>query len=228
MSTLVQPPQPLTDPLRTAIPPRFQSAAEWFHALGQVSLQRIVFDPWPGTATEQDMIRMVERDKRFVELLDGTLVEKPIGNYESLIAALISHAILSFVLPRKLGAVAGEQSMVRMSVGRVRMPDVTYTSFARCPGGKVPRDAIIGISPDLAVEVLSESNTRLEIQQKLTELFSSGTRLAWIVDPEAKTVEVYVQPAAPQRVLRENESLDGGEVLPGFTLSLAEIFHIYD
>jgi Uma2 family endonuclease len=228
MSTLIQPPKPQVTESRTAIPPRFQSAAEWLHSLGDVSLERIVFDPWPGTATEQDMIRMVERDKRFVELLDGTLVEKPMGNYESMIAALISHAILSFVLPRKLGAVAGEQSMVRMSFGRVRMPDVTYTSFARCPDGKVPRDAILGIAPDLAVQVLSESSTRLEIQQKLTELFASGTRLAWIVDPEAEAVEIYIQPHEPLRVLRGAESLDGGDVLPGFALSLPEIFHTYD
>lgn len=211
-----------------AVAPLYHNAADWHHAIGEVPLSRVVFDPWPGTATEQDLLRMVERDKRLVELLDGTLVEKPMGNYESMIAALISRAILNFVLPRKLGAVGGEQSMVRMKVGRVRMPDVTFTSFARCPGGKIPRDAIIAIAPDLAVEVLSESNTRLEIEQKMSELFASGTRLAWIVDPDTETIEVFHNANSPERVLTGDTSLDGEDILPGFILSLHELFHTYD
>lgn len=173
------------------------------------------------------MLRFVERDKRFVELLDGTLVEKPMGNYESLIGALILRAILNFVIPQKLGAVAGEQSMVRMAAGRVRMPDVTYTSFARCPGGKIPRDAIINIAPDLIVEVLSETNTRLEIEQKLSELFASGTRLAWVVDAKTETAEVHHKPGGPDQLLHANGTLDGEDVLPGFTLSLIELFNTY-
>ena len=69
-------------------PPRqFNNAAEWLAELGDIPPDRIVFDPWPGTATEGDLLRLAERDKRLCELIDGTLVEKPVGYWERFIAA---------------------------------------------------------------------------------------------------------------------------------------------
>jgi hypothetical protein len=64
---------------RIAVAPKFDNGEEWHHGLGDVPLSRIIFDPWPGTATEEDLLLMVERDKRLCELIDGTLVEKPPG-----------------------------------------------------------------------------------------------------------------------------------------------------
>ena len=212
---------------RVAIPPAYENLAEFLHAIGDIPPQRVLMNPWPGTATEQDLIEFVDRDKRLVELIDGTLVEKAVGSYESLIAILMAHALLGFVLPRKLGTVGGEAFLTRMSSGRVRMPDVSFTSFERLPGNKASREPINPISPDLAIEVLSESNTRREIDQKLKEFFQSGTKLAWIVDPKSKTVQVDINPEAPERTLHIDESLDGGVVLPGFELSLKEIFETY-
>lgn len=212
---------------RLAIPPVYNTLAEFVHALGDISPSRILFDPWPGTATEKDLIEFVDRDKRLVELIDGTLVEKPVESYESLIAGLILRAILNFVLPRKLGTVGGEAFLTRMSSGRVRMPDVSFTCFERLPGGKASREPINPVSPDLAVEVLSESNTRREIDQKLEEFFQSGTQLAWIFDPKAQSVEVYLNANARELKLHIDDSLDGGSVLPGFQLSLREVFETY-
>ena len=210
-----------------AIPPMFKNAAEWLHALGDVPLDRIVFDPWPGTATEQDMVRISERE-RLVELLDGTLVEKRLGFYESAIGSLVVTALTTFVIPRKLGVVAGEQAMSRTVKGRVRMPDACFKSFARMPGGKLSREAISPVSPDLIVEVISEGNTKLEIDQKLSEFFAAGTRLAWVVDPRTMTAEIYHHSGAPDATLRDGDSLDGEDVLPGFTLPLHDLFHTYD
>jgi len=212
---------------RTAIPPRFVNGEEFLHGLGDIPLSRIVFDPWPGTATEQDLLAFVERDKRLVELIDGTLVEKPVGYYESLIASLLIKALLDFVLPRKLGAVSGEAGMLRLADGRVRLPDVAFISFARCPGGRVPREPIPSLAPDLAVEVLSESNTKAEIDQKLREYFTSGTRLAWIIDPAQRSVAVYRAAGEPSRTLGPSDALDGEDVLPGFTMSLVDLFQSY-
>ncbi|CAA9388406.1 MAG: hypothetical protein AVDCRST_MAG64-1045, partial [uncultured Phycisphaerae bacterium] len=76
-------------PPRFIPPRRFDNGAEWLAALGGVPLSRIIFDPWPGTATEADLLLFVERDKRLCELIDGTLVEKPVGYFESLIAGLL-------------------------------------------------------------------------------------------------------------------------------------------
>ena len=230
-STLTPTPLPLSvpasPPARTAIAPRFQSAQDWHRALGDVDESRILFDPWPGTATEDDMVRISDTE-RLVELLDGTLVEKALGSYESAIGFLIGKAVLDFVLRRKLGVVGGEQSMTRTRSGRVRMPDVCFTSFSRLPGGKISREAISAVVPDLVIEVLSAGNTALEIEQKLSELFDSGTRLAWVIDPRAETAEVYHKPGTPDATLHDGDSLDGEDVLPGFTLSLHELFHTYD
>jgi Uma2 family endonuclease len=76
----------------------------------------------------------------------------------------------------------------------------------------------------LAVEVLSEGNTPVEIDQKLGEYFSSGTRLAWVIDPRPRTVAVYHAPGQPTRVLDESGTLDGEQVVPGFTLPVADLF----
>src|SRR5438477_11998598 len=87
-------------------PPRhYENAAEWLRALGGVPLERIIFDPLPGTATEADLLLLVERDKRLCELIDGTLVEKPVGYWEGLIAARLSARLTIHCDEHDLGAV---------------------------------------------------------------------------------------------------------------------------
>ena len=182
-------------------------------------------DPPPGTATEQDLLVMVERDKRLVELIDGTLVEKPVGLYESLIAGWLITALNNFVLPRNLGYVSGEAGMMRMLSGRVRLPDVAFLSVESLPGGQIPREPVPTLAPTIAAEVLSATNTVWEIRQKLQEYFESGTRLAWVVDPVKRAVAVYTSfSAEPARVLTDEDVLDGGTVLPGFSVGVADLF----
>jgi Uma2 family endonuclease len=214
--------------MSTAAPPRFRpprsfdNAAEWLRALGDVPLERIIFDPWPGTATEADLLTFVERDKRLCELIDGTLVEKPVGWYEAIIATNLSIALGVHVQRTNAGVVAGADSTLRMpSTGRVRLPDVAFVSTARLPK---TRERIPTLAPDLAVEVLSQSNTPAEIAQKLREYFDSGTRLAWVIDPEARTAAIYHRAGEPTRVLNETDQLDGEQVLPGFTFPVADLF----
>src|SRR5687768_14709603 len=145
-----------TPPARFIPPRRFENAAEWLDALGGVPLHRIIFDPWPGTATEADLLLLVERDKRLCELVDGTLVEKPVGYWEGFIAAVLICFLGNFAAAHGLGGVSGADSTMRMKSGRVRLPDVGFTAKARLPKTLEP---IPTISPDLAVEVLSETNT---------------------------------------------------------------------
>jgi Uma2 family endonuclease len=85
------------------------------------------------------------------------------------------------------------------------------------------REAIGPCSPALAVEVLSPSNTAKEMQRKRKEYFFGGTRVVWIVDEATRTVEVWTSPDECV-TLSEDETLDGGELLPGFRLPLREIF----
>lgn len=197
-------------------------ATEWLHSIGNVPLSRVVFHPPPGTATEGDLLRFVERDKRLCELIGGTLVEKAAGVDEWIITANLVTALGGFALPRKLGAVGGANCTLRMAAtGHVRLPDVCFIAAARLPKTREP---VPTLAPDLAVEVLSESNTRLEIEQKLNEYFRSGTRLVWIVDRRSRTVEVYHTPDRPIRLLRETDQLEGEHVLPGFTVPVADLF----
>ncbi len=211
----------VSTPAKFVPPRRFDNAAEWLAALGDIPLERIIFDPWPGTATEADLLLLVERDKRLCELIDGTLVEKPVGYWEGVIAAELVRFLINFVASRDLGAVSGADSTMRMKSGRVRLPDVGFTSNARLPKTLAP---IPSLSPDLAVEVLSDTNTKAEIDQKLREYFQSGTRLAWIIDPPTRTVAVYQAAGLSTGVLGETEVLDGGDVLPGFTVAVADLF----
>ena len=212
-------------PVSAARRPTFRNGAEWWHALGDVPLERVVMDPPPGTATEQDLLRMVERDKRLVELIDGTLVEKPVGLYESLIAGWLITLLNNFVLPRKLGYVSGQAGMMRMVSGRVRLPDVAFLATQTLPGGLIPAEPVPRLAPTIAAEVLSATNTVGEIRQKLFEYFESGTRLAWVIDPAKRAVAVYTSfSAEPARVLSDQEVLDGGDVLPGFSVKVSDLF----
>ena len=77
--------------------------------------------------------------------------------------------------------------------------------------------------PDLAVEVLSESNTAEEMARKLREYFAAGVRLVWMIDPRDRTATVFTGPEL-SRMLDETHTLDGGDVLPGFQLPLRDLF----
>ena len=209
-------------PSRFIPPRRFDNGAEWLAAFGGVPLSRIIFDPWPGTATEADLLLFVERDKRLCELIDGTLVEKPVGYIEAIIAMNLAGELIAYARRTNAGVVSGPDSTLRMaSSGRIRLPDVAFVSMERLPR---TREAVPTLAPDLAVEVLSESNTKAEIDQELREYFQSGTRLAWIIDPPTRSVAVYREPGAPALVLGESGTLDGEQVVPGFTLAVAELF----
>ncbi len=210
---------------RMAQPARFSTAADWLRALGDIPLDRVVMDPWPGTATEQDLLVFVERDKRLVELIDGTLVEKPVGWFEALIASRLGAALGSFVYTRKLGVIVGADGTLRMASGRVRLPDIAFISKANFPGGRLPSEPIPTLPPTLAVEVISEGNTKSEMRQKITEYFESGSQLVWLIYPKTCTVEIFESPSDdPSAVLKDSEILTGGSVLPGFSIPIADLF----
>ncbi len=198
--------------------------AELVARLGDVPLERIRFRPPPGTATEDDVIAAMEAPrKRLCELIDGVLVEKAMGYSESLLATVLITALWSFVRPRNLGLVTAPDGTMRLWAGRVRMPDIAFTSWDRIPGRRRPRQPIPDLAPDLAVEVLSRSNTPGEMRLKRQDYFTANVRLVWEIDPERRTVSVYTAPEGPT-VLTEADTLDGGAVLPGFTLSLRDLF----
>jgi Uma2 family endonuclease len=193
--------------------------------LGGIPLERVRMYPPPGTATEADVLRALEAPrKRICELIDGVLVEKAMGYSESVLTSYLIVLLDSFVRPRNLGLVTAPDGTVKLWAGRVRIPDVAFFSWDRMPGRKRPPEPIPALAPDLAVEVLSRSNTQAEMRNKREDLFSSGVRLVWEIDPRTRTAHVYTHVDKPDVVLSEAQTLDGGEVLPGFTLSLRDLF----
>ena len=200
---------------------RSVSLADLLRRLGDVPASRIRFQPYP--ATEEDVLAAHAKDKRLCELVDGFLVEKAMGIQESFLAIALGAILHQFVHTRKLGLVAGADGMLKLAAGLVRIPDLSFISWARIPGGKVPKEPILKLAPNLAVEILSKSNTLAEMKRKRREYFKAGVELVWIVDPEARTVAVYTSPKKPV-MLTEADTLDGGGVLPGLKLSLRELF----
>ena len=201
------------------------TVAELLHRLGGIPADRVRFHPLPGTANEADLLRLLNAKMTICELVDGTLVDKPLGFRESAVAFLIGTLLNNFIVPRRLGIITGPDGTIRLAPGLVRIPDVGFFSRARFPDGTLPREPIPSLAPDLAVEVLSVSNTRAEIDRKLVEYFDAGTRIAWIVDPKHRTVRVHHGPDAAESILLSiADRIDGGDVLPGFEASVTDFF----
>ena len=87
--------------------------------------------------------------------------------------------------------VAGADGTIQLDIDLVRIPDVSFFSWDRLPGGEMPEEPIPLLVPDLAVEVISKSNTRKEMDDKLQEYFEKGVRLVWYVRPRLRVVDVY-------------------------------------
>jgi Uma2 family endonuclease len=207
--------------MAATLPAQVVTFADLLDRLGNVPLDRIRVHPAPGTATEDDVI--VGCEERLCELVDGVLVDKPVGFHESLLATLLIRSIGRFLDEHDLGHVLGADTMLRLAPGLVRSPDVSFFSWDRFPDRRIPTTQIAALTPDLAIEVLSPSNTRREMTRKLHEYFAGGCRLAWYFPSHQRVVRVYTDPTTV-RTLHEDDVLDGGDVLPGFTLRLRDLF----
>ena len=107
--------------------------------------------------------------------------------------------------------------MMRIAPGLVRIPDLSFITWDRLPGRESPQEPIPDLAPDLAVEVLSEGNTKAEMARKVREYFEAGVILVWLIDPKKRTARVF-STVEKSVLIRADQSLDGGDVLPGFVL----------
>ncbi|MCH8045947.1 MAG: Uma2 family endonuclease [Planctomycetes bacterium] len=203
--------------------PKTWTAADVVARFGAIPLDRIRHDPPPGSGTVDDVVRLDAHEDRLYELIDGVLLEKTVGAYESYLAVVMARLIGNFVEQARCGVVLGEGGMLQLLDDQVRIPDVAFISWGRLPNGRFPDDAVPGLVPDLAVEILSKNNTPQEMQGKLRDYFTAGVRLVWYVDPQPRQVRVYTSPDDVQ-TLTEDDTLDGGEVLPGLTIDLKSFF----
>jgi Uma2 family endonuclease len=198
--------------------------ADLLNRIGNVPLERIRRQPAPGTATEADVVAGLEAvDKRLYELVDGVLVEKVMSTKEGLLAGVILYFIWGFLRQNDLGLALPGDSAVRLRIGLVRIPDVSFISWDRLPKDELPDEAIASVIPDLGVEVISKSNTKKEMERKLEDYFRSGVRLVWFTYPNTQTARIYTSPTKFKRIDKDQD-LTGGDVLPGFNLPLRELF----
>jgi Uma2 family endonuclease len=159
------------------------------------------------------------------EVVDGRVVEKAMGAYESQTARLIVSHLLEFLQQNPLGVIEFELLfLIDQEHGLKRRPDVAFISKERWPlGRRAPRQEAWEVVPDLMIEVVSPTNTASEVMRKVGEYRRAGARLIWVVYPIEGFVQVY-EPDGTGRMLGREETLDGGDVLPGFALPLASLF----
>ncbi len=197
--------------------------ADALAALGDIPFERIRSTPLPGPATEAELIRLNEtKDEGLFELVDGMLVEKDMSFYESRVSTVLIYHLEGHVTKNKLGIVLTADAMQRFG-SQVRLPDVSYIAWSRFPGGKLPRSKILDVGIDIAVEVLSESNTPVEMLRKRREYFASGAKQVWEIDPEDQSARIYTT-ATKFREVGPGGTLEGGKIIPGFSLPMAKLF----
>jgi len=146
------------------------------------------------------------------------------GVRSGMIKTAITLALYEFVKTRKLGFALGFGMCYALCDGpaTVRRPDTSFVARERVPPNALVED--IPLPPlDLAVEVVAPDERADEVQQKVCEYLDAGVRLVWVFWPDSRSVIIHTSDAEPHQ-LTEQDTLDGGSVLPGFSVSVAELF----
>jgi Uma2 family endonuclease len=161
------------------------------------------------------------------EMIDGVPKEKPrMGLFANILASYLSTAINNFSIPRRLGMAINETTH-KVDDQNSRRPDVSYVEYAKMPAWEILLDdpPLLEAAPNVAIEIVSPSNTIAEMDTRIEEFFTSGVQLVWVVHPQSKQIYVY-ESTKDCKILEIGDMLDGGNVLPGFTLALAEMFDV--
>ena len=205
----------------------WKSVADLLHDLGDIPTERVRMDPVPGRATFDELVAANEtRTGQVCEWVDGTLVEKAMGWFESFIAIRLCGRMDRYLETHPIGLLLGADAVLRILPKVGRAADVAFVSMAKFPGGVLPiHEKVPALVPDLVVEVLSESNTKAEMRRKRGEYFRAGVQLVWEIDPETRTANVYTAPEV-FTTIDEAGTLDGGTVMPGFQVPLRQLFTI--
>jgi Uma2 family endonuclease len=159
------------------------------------------------------------------EIIDGVRVERePMGAFETVLASWLCHVMNSFAAGQKLGLAVNEVLFVLHAARNLyRRPDVAFVSYVRWPASVAAREPAWTVVPDLAIEIVSPTNLAEGIDRKITDYFQSGVRLVWVFNPDSGRVYVYQSPTHVS-IVERTETLDGGEVLPGFRLPIAQLY----
>lgn len=175
--------------------------------------------------TPEDLLRLPGGEQ--FELVAGRLVEKEMGFLASVISGELHRRLSNFVHEQGLGWTPAQECGYQCfpdDPRKVRKPDASFISFTRLPKEEAG-EGWVRIPPDLAVEVVSPNDVYDDVQRKVEEYLSAGVRLVWVVSPANRTVAVY-SGSAGHTYLHEADTLDGGEVLPGFVVRVGDLFPV--
>jgi Uma2 family endonuclease len=137
------------------------------------------------------------------------------------------HWLHSYLDSNRIGVATGADGMTRLFGDTVRVPHVAFVAWNRLPDGRIPTVPIPDLVPNFVIEVLSSSNTYAEMSRKRREYFYAGVELLWMVEHRTRTVTVF-QSAQDATVYKDEAIIDGGQVLPGWSVDLGELFRRLD
>ena len=174
--------------------------------------------------TAEELLRLPGIDRRY-ELLDGELIEHPFfGAQHGVVAMEIATLLAVDVGANHLSEVfaTGKGFILRRNPDTVRAPDASFMARDRLPAGELP-GGYMELAPDLAVEVVSPSDSVREVEDKLGDWLRAGTQQVWVIDPSSRTVRVYRSPEECTE-LSEGDRLEGNELIPGLSCEVSGLF----
>ncbi len=180
--------------------------------------------PEPKVWTDEAFMALPDDGHRY-EIIKGELID--MGNSGALHGYVCSTLMIllgGYVRIQKLGAMFDSSTAFKMKNGNKRSPDISFFTKERLQGITELPSVFLEGAPDLAVEVLSPGNTVEEIDEKIAEYFENGARLVWVISPTQHYILVYRCAQEPDRLLKSADFLDGEDVIPGFTLPVADLF----
>jgi Uma2 family endonuclease len=175
-------------------------------------------------ATIEDLERLGDTECRY-DLIRGELIEMPPTGFEhGDIALAIGTELRLFAQRTGLGRAAGSEAGYVLSEDPpvLLAPDASFVLNERLPE-RSERRRFLRLAPDLAVEVVSPSDPARYVHQKVTEYLEAGVRLVWVIEPDRRTITIH-EANLPSRTLTVDNILDGGDVLPAFSVAVADIF----
>ena len=174
--------------------------------------------------TAADLLRLDSQGVRG-ELIQGILCQTmPTGLTHGEVVMNLGGELRRFTKPRRLGRIVGSDSgmLLERNPDTVREPDIAFISAQKLPLD-VRLSGYFEGAPDLAVEVVSPSDSPQDVYHKARMWISFGVPLVWVVNLKTRTIEIH-RPGQPLLTLSEDDTLDGGEILPGFTCPVRDIF----
>ncbi len=180
-----------------------------------------------------DIAQQAEYADKRLELINGMIIEMPPSSpANSMIGSFVIYLLLSYILPKGSGYVTGPDGGYQVGPHTVCQPDAAYISKARA--GDIPKK-VFPIGPDLAVEVISPSETSRSILDKVRLYLAAGSLAVWAIDPDTKKVDVYsladrndLHGELRVQTLGVDDTLSAGDALPGFSVKVQELFAVLE